>query len=224
MNRRLAILTGAAALAAGLLLGWLLWRPSRSGFELPALVREIRAIEELATVKYRVQKVVGLEEAKPYLGAERILLIVQAEVAAGIDLKQLQAANLKWLGANRVLVKLPEPKILQVAIDDQNTKVWDRGITWWTPWVPYNKDLERQARLQAIESIGKEAVAMGILEQARRNAEASITRLLTALGLEAVTFGSWARSRATRPAWCRSGSRESRAGRRRRSRAGGRRC
>src|SRR3981189_2275989 len=105
-------------------------------------VHEIQRLNELVSVKYTVQKVVGLEEQKVPFGSEKLLLFVQAEVLAGIDLSKLAAADIKWLPAKRMQVMLPPPKIEHVVIDDKETKVWDRQITWWTPWVPYNPDLE----------------------------------------------------------------------------------
>jgi hypothetical protein len=75
-------------------------------------------------------------------------------------------------------------------IDDKETKVWDRQITWWTPWVPFNPDLERQARLVARDTIQQAALDMGILDQARRNAEAAIRSLLDTLGVKSVTVGA----------------------------------
>src|ERR1700674_4294922 len=57
----------------------------------PAVVHEIQRLNELVSVKYTVQKVVGLEEKKSPLGSEKLLLFVQAEVLAGIDLARLDA-------------------------------------------------------------------------------------------------------------------------------------
>ena len=142
------------------------------------MVQQIQRLNELVSVKYTVQKVVGLEEQKVPFGSEKLLLFVQAEVLAGIDLSKLAAADIKWLPAKRMQVMLPPPKIEHVVIDDKETKVWDRQITWWTPWVPYNPDLERQARLKAKDAIQQAAIDMGILDQARRNAEAGIRSLL----------------------------------------------
>ena len=188
--RRLALLAAACVLVLALAVWWFFARPQTLAANLPSLLREVQALNELVSVKYRVQKVVGMEEQKAYAGAERLLLIVQADVLAGVDLNGLRATDLSWTGRRRVLLHLPEPKILRVVLDDKQTKVWDRSITWWTPWVPFNPDLERQARLRAIESIQEDAVGMGILPQARQQAEASISRLLRALGIEAVAFGS----------------------------------
>jgi hypothetical protein len=66
--------------------------------------------------------------------------------------------------------------------------VWDRTKTWWTPWVPYSKDLEQKARLEGLENIRKTATEMGILTQARNNAETSIRSLLSLAGIKAVAF------------------------------------
>ena len=66
--------------------------------------------------------------------------------------------------------------------------MWDRQVTWWTPWVPYNNDLERQARMAALESIRASAIEMGILGDAELNAIQSIRRLLQAAGVAKVGF------------------------------------
>ena len=155
-----------------------------------SVVHQIQRLNELVSVKYTVQKVVGLEEQKVPFGSEKLLLFVQAEVLAGIDLSKLAAADIKWLPAKRMQVMLPPPRIEHVVIDDKETKVWDRQITWWTPWVPYNPDLERQARLKAKDAIQQAAIDMGILDQARRNAEAGIRNLLETFGVKSVTLAS----------------------------------
>jgi hypothetical protein len=163
--------------------------PART-LDASAVVHEIQSLNELVSVKYTVQKVVGLEEKKVPLGSEKLLLFVQAEVLAGIDLSALTTRDVKLLPDRRIQIALPPPKIVHIVIDDKATKVWDRQITWWTPWVPFNPDLERQARLAAREAIEQGAIEMGILDQARRNAETGIRSLLETVGVKAVTVGS----------------------------------
>jgi hypothetical protein len=187
-------LAGALAgllLAAGAFV--LLQRSSAGGARAPladppAMVRQIQQLQEIVSVKYVVQKVIGLEEKKVPVGSEKILLIVQAEVLAGVDLTPLSEADVRREGAGAWAIRLPPPRILHVVIDDQHTQVWDRKITWWTPWVPYNPDLERQARLAAREAIEKAALEMGILDHARRSVEASIQSLLRNAGARSVRF------------------------------------
>jgi hypothetical protein len=153
-------------------------------------VHEIQGLNELVSVKYTIQKVVGLEEKKVPLGSEKLLLFVQAEVLAGIDLSTLKAGDVRSLPGRRMQIALPPPKIVHIVIDDKQTKVWDRQITWWTPWVPFNPDLERQARLAARDAVEQGALDMGILDEARRNAEAAIRSLLDTFGVKAVTTGA----------------------------------
>jgi len=153
----------------------------------PAIVREIQGLSELVSVKYTVQKVVGLEEKKTPVGAEKLLLIVQAEVLAGVDLSELTPAGVKVLPGDNIKLALPAARIFHIVIDDKETKVWDRQITWWTPWVSPNPDLERQARLAAIASVKQAALDMGILDQAQRNAELVVRNLLQTLGAKSVT-------------------------------------
>jgi hypothetical protein len=93
------------------------------------------------------------------------------------------------LPGENVRLALPPARILHIVIDEKETKVWDRQITWWTPWVSPDPDLERQARLAATKSVEQAALDMGILDQARRNAETVIRNLLQALGAKSVTLG-----------------------------------
>ncbi len=189
------IATGAIAgiiIAAGI---FFVWQGFHDGLPLrtldaPAMVREIQGLSELVSVKYTVQKVVGLEEKKSPVGSEKLLLIVQAEVLAGVDLASLPAGSIRILPDKQVKIALPPARIFHIVIDDKETKVWDRQITWWTPWVSPNPDLERQARLAATKSVEQAALEMGILEQARRNAETVIRNLLQTAGAKSVVVGA----------------------------------
>ncbi len=154
----------------------------------PAVVREIQELTELVTVRYSIQKVVGLEEDKVPFGSERILLLVQGEALGGVDLSLLSTSDVQVSAGGMVTARLPRPKVMHVYVDEKETRVWDRSKTWWTPWEPYDPQLEQKARLAALESIQTAAVQMGILSNAQDNAEASIRRLLRTAGVESVRF------------------------------------
>src|ERR1700734_728178 len=83
-----------------------------------SVVHEIQKLNELVSVKYTIQKVVGLEEQKVPFGSEKLLLFVQAEVLGGIDLSSMNAGDVKLLPAKRLRVVLPPPKIVHIVIDD----------------------------------------------------------------------------------------------------------
>ncbi|MGD0650086.1 MAG: DUF4230 domain-containing protein [Verrucomicrobiia bacterium] len=154
----------------------------------PAIVQEIKALQELATVKYTIQKVIGLEEEKVPFGSESLLMVVQATVKGGIDLSELATQDVRVAADNCVTIKLPPPKILDIYINDKETKVWQRTKTWWTPWVSFNPEMEQQARLAAREYVQAAALKMNILSNAQQNAETTIRRFLHLLGTESVRF------------------------------------
>jgi hypothetical protein len=166
---------------------WLLARRERQPqLDPPSIVSQIQQLNQLTTVRYTIQKVVAIKEDRHPVGSESILLILQARVEAGIDLSKVQSRDLSVARDGSVTLRLPAAQVLNVAIDEKETKVWDRQITWWTPWVPYSKDFEQRARIAGVESISKAALEMGILKQAEQNAEASIRTLLQLAGVKTV--------------------------------------
>jgi hypothetical protein len=154
----------------------------------PAVVREIQELSELVTVRYSIQKVVGLEEEKVPFGAERILLLVQGDVLGGVDLALLSTNDVQVSADDVVTARLPQPKVMHVYVDEKQTRVWDRSKTWWTPWEPYDPELEQKARLAALEAIQAAALQMGILSNAQVNAENTVRKLLRTTGAESVRF------------------------------------
>jgi hypothetical protein len=165
---------------------WTSRREGRPRIDPPFVLAQVQRLNQLATVKYTLQKVIGLTEQKKPVGSESILLIVQASVQAGIDLTSLRADDVVIRPDGTIVVRLPAPRILNVSIDEKDTKVWDRQKTWWTPWVGYSLDLEQRARLAGVEAVSQGALDMGILPQAEKNAEMSIRTLLGLAGFKAV--------------------------------------
>jgi hypothetical protein len=153
-----------------------------------AVVKEVRQLNELVTVRYSVEKVVGMKQQNSPVGSESILLLVQGKVLAGIDLAALTQNDVTLKTHGNVVIRLTEPHIQEAFIDEKYTKVWDRSVTWWTPWVSPDIDLEHKARIQAIDDIRAAALKMGIMADAKRNAESTIRALLQAFGFEKTTF------------------------------------
>lgn len=156
-------------------------------YEPAGILREVQPLRELVTVRYSIQKVSGLTEDKVPVGSESILVVVQAQVFGGVDLARLRDQDIHVSGRN-VEIQLPAARILHVDLDEKNTKVWDRSKTWWAPWVPYDIDLEKKARLAALDSVRQEALEMGILLEAKVNAQNLIRALLRPLGFDQVRF------------------------------------
>ena len=149
-----------------------------------AIVTQVKPLKQLVTVRYSIQRVVGLREPKVPLGEESILLMVQGEALAGVDLEGITSRDITYSQPRAVTITLPHARLFNVFLDEKYTKVWDRQITWWTPWVAPDPDLEHQARLRAIDEVRNGALSMGILDQAEKNAETAIRDLLRSFGLE----------------------------------------
>jgi len=161
---------------------------TRRTVDTPAVVQQIQRLSELVTVKYSIQKVIGLEEEKVPFGSEKVLLMVQATVLGGVDLSQVSTQDVTSAAAGSLAIRLPAPRVLHVFINDNETKVWDRRKTWWTPWVDFNPELEQNARRAALEAVQQAALQMGILSNAQHNAETTVREFLRTAGISNITF------------------------------------
>ena len=168
---------------------WLVRRaPPPPPLDPPAILTQVRQLNQLASVQYKVQKVVAIREQKQPVGSESILLILQASVEAGIDLAALRPEDVSVGPNGGIVIRLPQAQILHVSIDENQTKVWDRQKTWWAPWIPYSLDLEHRARVSGLEQAKQAALEMGILSQAESSAMTSIRGLLGLVGVKTVVF------------------------------------
>lgn len=189
MKWKFAAVASTCAFVA-LLIGVLVYAYVKQTFGLhrldsQAVVTQIQRLNELVTVKYIIQRVVGLRERKVPFGEESILLMVQGEAIAGVDLATMTARYVRYTHKGVVTLTLPRAKLFNAFIDEKQTKVWDRQITWWTPWVPYDPDLEHKARLEAVDDLRKAALSIGILDEAQKNAQVSIRDFLSAFDIKA---------------------------------------
>src|SRR5581483_11789744 len=146
------------------------------------VVLQVQKLSQLVTVRYRIQRVVTMTEQKEPVGEDSILLMVEGEVQGGVDLHNVTAGNVTTDAQGIQTIELPAPAILGASLDEKKTKVWDRHITWWTPWVSYDPDLEHKARLKALDDIRQAALDMGILKQAETNTRSAVQDLFAALG------------------------------------------
>src|SRR5215469_15255093 len=125
------------------------------------IITEVHRLNQLVTVRFSIQRVVGIREPKVPVGEESILLMVQGEVIAGVDLDRVRGRDITYTGTRSVVIALPPARLFNSFLDESQTKIWDRHITWWTPWIPYDPELEHKARLQAIDDVREAALKMG---------------------------------------------------------------
>ncbi len=153
----------------------------------PAVIDQIKPLGQLHTASYFLSTVVDTQMKIGALNqVQRVLLVACGKVDAGVDLAKLQAADIQRLG-DRVVIRLPATELFtsQLFDDRQCTYVVmrDEGLL-----LPPNLVLETAAREAAVANFKETALANGILEQARTNAEGEIRRLLSLVNYKDVQF------------------------------------
>src|SRR5438309_3450641 len=133
-------------------------RWSLSSLNRPAVIIQIKQLKQLVTVRYSIQRIVGITEPKVPFGSESILLLVEGRVLAGVDLATLDSRDVTISKDGSVQISLPAARLIETFLDEKQTRVWDRSVTWWTPWVPFDPDLEHKARLKAVDEVRSAAL------------------------------------------------------------------
>lgn len=154
----------------------------------PTVVQKIRSLSRLETVSFTQQKI--LEGRKDWqmmpkwMMGDRLLFVAHGEVVAGVDLSKFGPDRLRWEG-EVVKVRLPEPEVFHVRLDNRASRVVHRKTGWLN-----GKDaqLETKVRQQADTALLNAAMEGGILDHARRNAEREVGTLLQGFGVKTVTF------------------------------------
>lgn len=143
------------------------------------LLRQIETLSELVTVKYVLEKVVILEDIKWY-GENRVLMVAHGIVKAGVDLKELKPEDLQ-VSDRKITLRLPRVVITDVYLDEQQTKIVDRTTGLLRT---FDKELEQNARRQAVQDLRVSARYNGIYEDAEERAELQLSSLFTRLGFK----------------------------------------
>ncbi len=184
-------LISSVVLVFALLLSWFLILRSSPGLintDRVAVIKEMRSLQRLETAIFTIEKIIdggttGSNIFQQFLFGDKILLIAHGQVISGFDLSQISEKDID-IDGSRIRVTLPAPQILTTALDNTQTRVYDRqkGIL-----NPGEKNLESQARKAAEDSIRKAACDGGILKQASENARKQLTAFLQALGFTEVS-------------------------------------
>jgi hypothetical protein len=143
-------------------------------------------------VKYVLEKVVILEDPTRIYsvdvpgGSDKVWMLASGIVKAGLDLKEFKDSNLK-VSDKKIVVSLPPPVLFDVYLDDNRTQVLERSTgIFRRP----NKELEQDARRQALGQISKAARELGIYKDAEDRARVQLTGLFHQLGFTNVEFRS----------------------------------
>src|SRR5436190_10452681 len=174
----------AIGMGVALFIALLFVRPPATGAPLKiqstaTLVQQVQTLSELVTVKYVLEKVVILDDIKWY-GENRVLLVAHGIVKAGVDLQEIKPEDVR-IEDKKVLLKLPRARITDVYLDDQKTRVVDRSTGLLRA---FDKDLEQNARRQAVDDLRIAARAHRIYEDAEERARLQLGNLFHQLGYE----------------------------------------
>lgn len=155
----------------------------------PVLVEGIQDLGQLTTMGWKgfifVTKESGGTGLERLFSGEVVRLVAVGDAKAGVDLTELGKNDVRVEG-DTVTIRLPEPEILSVNLNESETRVYDRdfGLLNIRP----DDELAEDARSVATQRIEEAARQDDVLETAERNAEDSIRAFTTSLGFEEVRF------------------------------------
>jgi len=173
-------------LGTGVAAGWWVARsiatpgPARIA-DTASVVTRVQGLHQLVSVKYVVEKVVLLEDAKWY-GESRLLMVAHGVAKAGVDLSRLDARAVRADG-RRVRVELPRPQLTDVYLDDRRTQVVERSTGVLRA---FDKDLEQDGRRQALDQVRLAVREAGILKDAEDRARQQVSALFRQSGFDQV--------------------------------------
>jgi len=151
------------------------------------IVERLQSLNRLETARLVSQHIIEVKSESEwlpsFLAGERLILVAQVEVIAGVDMKEISPKDIE-VNDEKVAVTLPQPKIFSVRIDEAKTQVIARERGWLV-FKP-DKDLEREARLQALREARAAAIRSDLLPFARQKAEENLRGFLHALGFKQV--------------------------------------
>ena len=145
------------------------------------VIKQVQTLSQLVTVKYVLEKVVVLEDAKWY-GDNRVTIVAHGVVKAGTDLQTIQPGDIK-ISDKRISIVIPKAGITDAYLEDKQTQVLERSTGLMRT---FDKDLEQNARRQAVDEIKRAAFRGGIMQEADERTRSQLTNLFTTLGFEKV--------------------------------------
>lgn len=153
------------------------------------VVEGIQDLNQLTTMRWRgfvfISKESGGSSLERLFTGEVVRLVAVGDVDAGVNFADLGRDDVRVRGET-VTISLPEPEILSVSLDEDETRVYDRdfGPLNFRP----DDDLAEEARDVAVDRLEEAAREDDVLERAETNAEDNIRAFVTSLGFEEVKF------------------------------------
>jgi hypothetical protein len=183
---RLATIGVLAIFLLGAALGYYLTRSAKSSsitYNTSSILKQVQTLSQLVTVKYVVENVIVAEDSKWY-GDNRVLLVAHGIVKAGINLEAIKPGDIQITG-KKLTVKLPGAGLTDVYLDEHRTQILERTTGLMRA---FDKDLEHNAREQALQKLSRSAYDSGIIKDANDRARTQLGNLFLQLGFDDVQF------------------------------------
>ena len=168
---------------------WFSAKGATRTYDTPVLLQQVQTLSELVTVKYTLEKVEVWTDPPPavlslFAGDNRVLLLAQGIVKAGIDLSKIKPADVQ-IHEKTITIKLPPAQITDCYLNDKETKVIERSQGTFRS---FDKDLEQKIRNTALEDMRLGALRGGIRQEAEDRARKQLASFFTLMGFEKVEF------------------------------------
>ncbi len=153
-----------------------------------AIVQQIQRLSRLETSSYSVQSVVSAERPGGLLGIgrQKVLIIVQGIVIAGIDLSKLRPEDVTISpDGKQVKVKLPEAEILSRYLDEGATRLYDHQTGLFTQ---PDSSLVIEAQQMGMSRVMQAACEGGIMKRATEDGQKALREFLRVVGFEVIRF------------------------------------
>jgi Protein of unknown function (DUF4230) len=167
------------------------WRSGALRVENTAtIIRQVQTLSDLVTVKYVMQKIEFVDSppggtlGKFIQGDNKVMLLAQGIVKAGIDLKQITPDDVT-VSDKDLTITLPKPQITDAYLDDAQTRVIERTTGFLRT---LDKNLEQTTRQYAVDDIRRAAQEGGILNDATERARTELRSFFQQAGFQTVEF------------------------------------
>jgi hypothetical protein len=157
-------------------------QPTAAVVTRPSLVARIRAENTLVTAAFETEVTVDVEKDAPlsFLASERVVILAEGRVLAGIDLGEIDEDDVT-IRDQEVTIRVPPAQIISQEVQFVQLRT-DEGVL---PGI--DPDLQVQAEAQAREALLQSACASDLLPEAEEQAQRALADLLgTVAGIEVV--------------------------------------
>lgn len=139
------------------------------------ITEQLSQCSELATARLDYRGLIQYSDGDiPLINQKSFSMVYNAKIKAGIDLAQAKVT----ISGKVIKVQLPKPQILDVTVDSDSLEFYDEQFALFN-WT--NKEDTAKALSYARDDAQEKAGQIGLLEEARKQAETVINTLIVPL-------------------------------------------